>query len=427
MKKLFILILVLITACLVAPTFIGSTVETEHQSGINKLNENPAININSTVFTRQWFTGKALTEMTILLQEEGIEDITIIVEENLSFGPIIFTDDSVEFALSHSQADINFKEFIIDEEIENFINDKVHLSALLTFSKNIVSKVVIDEISKEVDGNKVTSAQALGHFTLENNNRVYGNFSWAGLTATTSEENFTLGEVKFSLDQTLIAGDYYQGNAISTGNFDFSMSSIVAKDATNNAVFSLDNLLIKAITTVNDDLMKIAMNYSVDKVETAGQALANGNLDVVFNGLNITVMQEINAFLAELPTDGEEVFTPDIMQDLSALTAKLLTDDPAFEIKDFSVETPTGKIESSMQVSIDNKLFDTTNIMSIIPAIKADANGKAPMTFFVNLGLAPMVDMYVQQGLVVQKEEELSFKVNFTQGQLNVNGQVIPL
>jgi len=427
MKKLLIIIFFIIAAGLIAPKFIGSVVETEHKSGIDKLNKNPAITINSTSFERQWFSGKAITEMTVLLQDDGIEDITIIVEENLSFGPIIFTDGGLEFALSFSQADINFKEFIFDEEIESFINNTIHLSGLLTFSKNIVSKIVIDEVSKEVDGNKVASEKAVGYFTLEKNNRLYGDFNWSGLTATTSDESFTIGNIKFSLDQTLIAGDYYQGNAISIGDFDFSISSVSAKDATGNEVFSLDNLLIKAISAVKDDLMTISMNYSADKVESAGQKLENANLDVVFNGLNIKVMQEINTLMAEISTDGDEMFNPENMQKLSVLTAKLLIDDPALEIKDLSVQTPEGKIESSMQVSIDNKLFDTANIMSIINAIKADANGKAPEVFFAKLGLAPMIDMYIEQGLLMKVDDELSFKVNFSQGQLEVNGQILSL
>ena len=427
MKKLFIALMLLIISALMAPKFIGGVVKTEHQSVINKLNENPAITIKSTTFTRQWFGGKARTEMTILLQDDDIADITIIVEENLLFGPIIFNDEGLVFALSFSQADINVKERLIDEEIENFIHNKIHLTGLFTFSKDIVSKIVIDEVSKEVDGNKVDSAKAVGHFTFEKSNRLYGDFTWAGLTATTRDESFVLGEVKFSLDQTLIAGDYYQGNAISTGDFDFSMASINAKDATGNAVFTLDNLLISAMSAVTKDLMQIKMNVSADKLVLAGQQLEHANFSVVLNGLNIKVMQAVNTLMTELSADGEAMLSLENIKKISALTTKLLASDPVIEVKDFSVETPEGKIESAMQVSVDKKLFDGANIMSIMAALKADANGKAPMPFFTKLGLAPIVDRYVQQGLIVLKDEELSIKVNFAHGQLNVNGHVIPL
>lgn len=427
MKKLFIAIILIVGVALIAPKFIGNIVKDEYKSGLEKLNENTAIIINSTTFTQFWFGGKSVTEMTILLQDDEIDDITLIIDENLSFGPVIFTDEGVKFALSHSQADINFKEMVVDEEVREFINDKIHFSGLLTFSRDLISTVVIDEASKEIDGNKIESAKAIGNFTLENDKRIFGNFSWAGLTATTNDESFTLSKVKFSLDQTLISGDYYQGNAISSGDFDFSIASINSKDAMGNTVVSLDNFLVTAISMVTNDLMKISMNYSADKLVSANQQLEKANLAVVINGLNINVMQEINTLMSSLSGNDEQMFNPENMEKISALTTKLLADDPIVQIKDLSVETAEGKIESAMQVSVDKNIFDEKNIMSIMAALKANANGKAPMPFFAKLGLAPMVDMYVEQGLLIQKEQELSFKVNFSQGQLNVNGNVIPL
>lgn len=427
MKKIFIAIILIIVAGLIAPKFIGGVVKTEYKSAFDKLNENPAITINSSTFTQNWFNGKSVTEMTIILESQEIDDITIIVEENLSFGPVIFTDEGVKFALNYSEADINFKELVIDEEVSEFINDKLHLSSLLTYSKNVVAKIVIDEVSKEVDGNNVVSAKAIGNFMVENNKRFSGDFNWAGLTATTMDESFTISEVKFSVDQTLIAGDFYQGNAISTGDFNFSITSINNQDATGKEVMTLNNLLISAVSTVTNDLMKINMNYHADKLVSAGQQLQNANLDIVFNGLNINVMQEVNALMTAISGEGEAMFKPENMVKISALIEKLLADDPVIEIKDFSVQTPEGKIESAMQVSVDKKLFDGANMMSIMAAVQANANGKAPMPFFAKLGLAPMVDMYVEQGFIIKAEQELSFKVNFAQGQLQINGNVIPL
>lgn len=427
MKKIIIIIALFLIVWGISPKFIGGIVETEHQSVISKLNENPAISINSSKFSRNWFGGKAVTEMVILLQNEGVEDITIVIEENMVFGPIMFTDEGIHFGLSYSQTDFSFKDFIVDEEIETFIKDKIHLSGLITFSKALKTNIVIDEVTQEVDGNKVVSGKASGQFTLDNKNRIFGDFSWAGLTATTSEDNFSIEKVNLSLDQTIIAGDYYQGNAISTGDFDFSIASLSSLDSADNKVFTLEEMLMKVVSKVSDDLMTINVNYGADKIESLGQVLENANLEISFNGLNIKVVQDINELMSKLPTQGEEIFSTEVLQDLSAQIAKLLVDKPVIEIADMSVKTPEGKIESSMLATIDEKQFDTTNIMSIIPAITADANGKAPLSFFTKQGLKPMVDAYIEQGLVIQTEEELSFKVNFSSGQLNVNGKVIPL
>lgn len=427
MKKLFIAIILLIVAALIAPKFIGGVVETEYQLVLDKIAKNPAITINSYTFSRGWFGGKVIVDATVLLHDEELADINFITEEYLSFGPVIFTNGEVKFSLAFSQTNVAIKGSLVDEEISNFIDENIHITNLFTFSKAMVTNIVIDEISKEIDGNKVSSAKAIGHFTLENNSRFYGDFSWAGLTATTSDANFTLGEIKLSLDQTLIAGDYYQGNVISTGSFDFSIDSVTSGDGQGNSTFSLDNLFISAVSSVTNELMQVKMNYHADKLVTADQQLKKANLAIVFNGLNIKVIEDVSALMTELSANGEEIFSPQNMEKLSALAVKLLDDDPIMNITDFSVETPEGKIESAMQVSVDKNKFDAANIMSIMAAVKANANGKAPMPFFTKLGLAPMVDMYVQQGFIIKTENELSFKINFAQGQLNVNGNVIEL
>jgi len=426
MKKLFITIALLSAIFLISPKFIGGVVETEYQIALNKLNENPAITIKSTTFNLNWYGGQVVTEMTVLLQHEEIADINIIIEDNISFGPIILTDEGVKFALSYSKYDINFTEFAI-EEVEDFVKNKVHLSALLTFSKDIITGITIDEVTKEVDGNSIMSAKAVGQFVLENDNRLYGDFNWAGLSAKTADESFTVEAVQFSLDQTLIAGSYYQGNAISTGNFDFSISAINTKNSAGDPLLLLNDLLVNIESSEKNGLLKVKMNYNVDKLAVAGQQLEHANLDVALNSLNISVMQEINALLTELSSTEQEIFSSDNMGKLSVLITKLLANDPVIEIEDFSVETAEGKFESAMRVSVDKRLFDSANFMSIMAAINATANGKAPLASFDKFGLTPMIKQYVQQGLIKQNDDEISVNVNFTQGQLNINGNAIQL
>lgn len=427
MKKLFILIALLSGMFLISPKFIGGIVETEYQSALNKLNENPAITIKSTVFNRQWYQGQVVTEMTVLLQNEKINELNIVINDDISFGPIIFTDGGMKFGLSFSKSNINFIDSFVGEEVEDFIQNNIHLSALLTFDKNIITHIIIDEVRKEVDGNNLVSEKAVGKFVLENENRLYGDFNWDGLSAKTKENNVIIEAVKFSLDQRLHSGSYYQGNAISTGNVDFSISAIQTKDATGDAAFSLANLIMNAKSSVTNDLMKVKMNYRIDQLASAGHEVKKANLDVVLNGLNIVVMQEINALLTRLSNSNEEVFSAENIKQLSAITAKLLADDPTINIEDFSVETPEGKIESVMKVSADKKIFDTANFMSIIPAINAMAKGKAPLMFFTKLGLAPMIEYYVEQGFIIKKDENISFNANFIEGQLSLNGNVISL
>lgn len=426
MKKIFFIIALLGIIVFASPKFIGGIVETEYQSELNKLNDNPAITIKSTAFNRNWFTGKVVTEMAVLVQHEELDKINITIEDDISFGPLIFTDKGMKLGLSYSKYTINFIDLFIDEEIKKFIKNNVHLSGLLTFSKDIITHVVIDEVDKKVDGNKIMSAKATGQFTLENESRLYGDFHWGGLSINTTTQNIVVNNIDFSVDQKLQSGNFYQGNAISTGSGDFSISAIKVKNSIGNEIFSLNNLLINAMSSVSDNLMEIKVNYSADKLASAGKQLKNANLDITFTRLNITVLQEINTFLTEL-SGSEAVLSSENMNKISTLTAKLLVHDPVITITDLSVEAPEGKIESTMRVNIDEKLFDKNNIMSIMTAINATANGKAPMALFANLGLASIIKHYIDQGLIIRKEENIMVNVKYIQGQISINGNIIQL
>jgi len=431
MKKLFIIIILLIAAALIAPKFIGNIVVTEHQLILDKLNKNPAIEISHVNFDQGWFDGKASFVMKILVQDDEVSDIILVIEENVSFGPVIFTEQGLELALSYTQAELNFKEAsfgeAFDEETANFIRDKVHLSGLLTFSRSVVSTLVIDEMSKEIDGNKITSSRAVMALILDNNKRIFGEFTWDGLQVKTSEENLTVGKTSFTIDQTIIAGDYYKGNAIYTGNFDFVVSAINVNGVQGNEILAIKDLVINAISTVNNGLMKINVDYGIAAIKASGQNFKKANLNLVFDNLNIEVMAEANAFFTNVASRGEDLFNDHNMKKIAALVTKLLASDPAVEITDFSVVTPEGKIQSAMKVTIDQNVFDGVNIMSIIGAVKANADGKAPLAFFTKLGLAPMIDMYVDQGLLLKNDQTLSFKMNYAQRQLSINDNVIPL
>ena len=194
--------------------------------------------------------------------------------------------------------------------------------------------IVCNKISKTIDGNKLVSAKAIANFTIEDSKRVVGRFNWAGLSTTTQDKSFSLSGVEFSLDQTLIAGDYYQGNAISTGDFDFTIASLNMEDSAGNAVIALENVFINAVSAVTNKLMKAEVTYHVDKMLSAGQQLENANVAIVLDRFNINVLQEINTLMATLPPESEAIFAPENQTKIAVLIEKLLVDDPILKIQD---------------------------------------------------------------------------------------------
>lgn len=427
MKKIIIALAAILLTVAILPKFIGGVVATEHQALLQQISQNPAITISKKSFERHWFTGSAHTELTLQLQSSEVADINLIIDENLIFGPIIFSVDGLNFGLSHSTAKIKVKDLIIDEEIENFINDKITISGLLTFSKEVVSRVRIAEISKEVDGNKLVSQAAYGEFTLANDKKLSGNFTWGGLTINSSNENINIGKVSFDLKQNLVAGDYYSGNAISTGYINFLVSAVKVKDLTDQEMLSITNLEMSVNTDVKDDLMTMTFGYHADEINTIGQNFKEANLTLILSDLDIKMLQEFNQFFAQINEQVDEIYLQQHMAEISTMAAKLLEKDPKLKIEDLSVQTAEGKIQSQLELYIDKNTFDPNDLMSGIMATSANANGSAPNAFFVNLGMGAMVDMYVEQGFIVRDNDLLRFAIKYSQGQLTLNGNVIPM
>ena len=428
MKALFKLLVIIIAILLILPKYVGSLVETEHQAVLDKLAQNPQVKVIDKSFTADWFTGSARTTMMILLNDDNLDDITIVVEEKLTFGPLIISEEGVLFALSHSQADVSFNDLMaMDPEIKTFIKDKVHLSSTFTFSKSVISKVVIDEIIKTQDGNKFHFKQATSEFTLTKNNRAFGEFNWAGMTFNSSMDEMHIGAVNLNFDQSLVSGDYYQGDAIVSGYFDFTIDDIKASDNVNNDFLLIDKLYIKGGSSVNEDLMNFSLTYHADKMETSAHEFTHANLNVLFESISIEAIKSLNEFVAAFESNTDAMIEPANIEKLSVIVDKLLSSDPILSVTDLSVETPQGKIESALSIKVDKTLFNINNTMSIMQALNAQANATVPEQFILKMGVQPMADLYIEQGLLRRENDALSFDLDFSKGQLTINGNVIPL
>lgn len=433
MKKVIIFLALVALSGLVLPKFIGSVVETEHQNIIDKMKGNPSFSMSKKSFERHWFGGEAITEMTIHLQGTELEDFVFTINESLSFGPFIFADDGFHFALSYSTAKFNFEQSeIIDEEIVAFIREHIHVTELMTLSKDFVSRIVIDEISKEVDGNSLVSQQAVGEFTLSDKKRLVASFNWGGLTIKGSSENVEVGAVSMDMDQELISGDFYSLDAISEGDFNVKVASVNVSTPKNGAgsieVLAIKNVLMSGVAAVkNKELMDMTLIYRADEVTSAGQTFKQPNIEISIDNLDVQAMQDLNALLSTASNAVDEAFFEQHEQEIFALVNKFLAKEPVVQLKDVSVITADGKIESTMKMTLNKDKFDMKNPMSVMAALNATAHAQGPEAFFAKLGLVQMINMYVEQGLLLRKAPNLETSVDFKEGKLTVNGKVFPM
>ncbi|MGJ8691106.1 MAG: DUF945 family protein [Thalassotalea sp.] len=427
MKKIGIAAVVVVAGACIAPAFIGSMVEAKYQESIDQMLEHPSIEIVESQFTKTWFSGTSIIKLKLRGDLAELEQFEFVVKDDIQFGPVIWGDNGLSFNLATSTSTITFDEGLISEEFVQVLNEKLAINSKITYGLDYVTSVSLGEISKEQDGNTFRIGALNGEFAISNDKFVVGQVDWQGADFKGPKANVLVSSASMTFDQELVSGDLYSGNAVMVGKGALMVSQIVAKTPTDEEIFSLTDLAIAGESSVENNLLDLTLNYGAKEIKAEQQVFNNANLNIIFKKLDAEILAELNTLFAKMPQDGDQQAVALHTQKIAMVATKLLVNNPEISVSDLSVETSAGKIKSDMLVSIDNQLYDPANPMSLLGALKADAKGNAPEPFFEQFGLKPMLDMYVEQGLLVRENTDLSFKVQFEQGKLTVNGQIMPL
>ena len=429
MNKIYIAIVLILVSLLIAPKFIGSMVETERQRVLATLNETDGITLTTSQYSSGWFGADVVSEMKIALEDNSINEVTIIVEENISFGPVIITEKNWHLGLGYSAVKFKFSALELDESIVDIINEKLHVGALLSFSKEVTTFIDTDKITYQDVDSVIVSEPSSAQFTLINNEHIIGDFSWEGLDVKGQDERLVIGAVDMSTKQKVVSGDYLAGTAILTGDATFTVAGInVYND--NSKVFSLDGAVLTSEVSLENDLLALALNYQAKEISASGQYFKEPNVAILLANIDVHALQELNTAMANLSVNASgEYDSEETLKALSTVAEKILAKDPNLKITDLSVVTDEGKIASEFNFTINKYLFDSANLnsMALIKALEADAKGKVPMAFLSKLGMASMVDNFVKQGYLTRQDNEITVEAKYVQSQLTVNGKAFQL
>ena len=71
--------------------------------------------------------------------------------------------------------------------------------------------------------------------------------------------------------------------------------------------------------------------------------------------------------------------------------------------------------------------MDIEDPRQLLNALKAQLNISADQAAIMDLPIAPMVSAYVDQGLLIQDQQQLRLEATLVNAELSVNGQPMPL
>lgn len=424
MKKLFIIVLVILAMGLIGPKFVGNTVERQYEEIAQQFSSHPTLQIAERNFTKSWFGASSNIKLTFKGLDADVDNFQLILEEQLKFGPIIFANSGVKFAWSHSNLNVNVAIASANkEELAKFnqiLADKLSIETLLSYHFNYTTLIALDAIDYTKDGSTLTIKPLNSETTLTTSNILTSQLIWQGASVSTPEQNVTVEQLTMDIEQEIISGNIFSGDALSFGDFSVLIKSIAAADSQGNSLLSIDQLTMSGSSQINEKLMDVKLNYHANEFIGQGLTLKNMNLDLSFYNFDSDVLMALNELNAQMQSQPERI--AEYSQQVIAKATELLKHNPKINIDDLSVETPSGLIKSDIQLMVDGNLYQANNPMSIIGAMNANAKGNAPFSFFQQLGLEPMINMYIDQGLILLEQDTLSFTASFENGSLLVNG-----
>lgn len=429
MKKVYFIAVLIIATVLISPKFIGSVVETERSKALTELNKVEGLTLITRDYETRWFGGTVNSELILSPLAQGGSPITLLLEEELSFGPVIFTGEKLQLGLGHSALTFTLLSNDVDDELLKLINEKIHISALLGLNKAVTTFVNIDALKYQNAGNSIESAPSQIEVTFRDNKHMIGDLSWGGLELNEEGEKISIGELTMSTEQTVVSGDYFAGTAILAGHAEFNLAE-ANRYSQNMHVFSLSDAGVKSEVSLDNDLLALTMKYYAQEISASGQNFQQPNLDIHLANVDINAIQKLNDTMNDLSMNAVNNGNSDqILRVLSEVVEKILVQEPSLKVTDLSVLTDEGKVQTQMNFSLNKDLIDTNNLnqMSLIMALEADAKGMVPLPLLTKFGVAPVASNFVEQGYLTQQENDILFDAEYLNSQLTLNGKVLQL
>jgi uncharacterized protein YdgA (DUF945 family) len=448
MKKIIILALIVIAVLVIPPFFIGSTVESQFRDQITKANVNPAYQIVITDYQKGWFSSQGEVEVTFAFPSKTASPFPVKVTQNLQHGPILWQGESISYGLMDAVIKVKLPKEIqavladVASSNNNANNDAnsdansdtikttaldtqiLSITARTSFDLSTESQLVLKAFAIEKDGTIVDVKSATGHFNITTDGQIDGALDWGGMSINEALGTaVNIGKVTMDTKQRLVSGQMFSPTALFNGHLNANLASYNMTSSYAAQKTALQALNLKATSDINDGLAKIAVVVTMKQLEAIQQNFKEIVYDMSFDSLDVEALKQINQIVADSKGDSPMMLTAKIQGALPGLLAKI----PVIKINKMGMETQAGNINSNMTITIDKDLYNVNNPMTMMMAVKADAQGHAPEAFFTSLGMSAKIEQMLQQNFVVRDNENIQFEFSFKAGQALLNGQVMPL
>lgn len=287
-----------------------------------------------------------------------------------------------------------------------------------------------------------------------------GEFSFDNLVYKSSGEysvnNIKVGSTEINLESVAV-------NLTESDNQSMKLGAIINKftglsaadfvdsiDVIDPTKFTISNLAYKSSSSDEDGFYSSSIVGSIEAVQSKGKTYGPMNLDLAFSHIASPALNKVFDLLANM-NQMESMNQDERIELLKNTVAPVLIQSPKIVLNDFSITTPSGKIEINGNATTKNFVeSDVLDTSAFLSKISADINVSVPrstlayiiliqmqymlgggqmdvdstkaLTKIVDILLNNKVNAWVKEGYLKQDGEIVSTSIKLESGETYLNG-----
>ena len=431
MKKLLAMAVAGLVAAAGISSYLGhSLTQQQFDAQVEALRElapSYRLSVNEAELTRGVFGSDARIALFFDSPDADIPSVTLLLQSSLQYGPVLFTDTGLKLGLVSGRSQLSATGLSTEntEKLEALIGPHLLTGEhWVDFSRQLSASIQVPAFNLSEDGQRLSFAgiQALINSDLDSR-QTRANLTLGSLSITTPEGSMEISPSDAQFESTDIS------NYMAPSRLMLNIPQISANES--STAVSLQGVELALQQSLENGMINVTESLKVTEIQSP-LPLTSASASWTFNGINPKGIELWGAIVSQLDAnDLDNGSAPLTEQQTRELISALLQ--PGLEfIQDYQLSTAKGTLKAHLDIQYlglanGRHPMDIEDPRQLLNALKAQLNISADQAAIMDLPIAPMVSAYVDQGLLIQDQQQLRLEATLVNAELSVNGQPMPL
>ncbi len=438
MKKLWlpiVIVLIWLAFFVVGPWYAGGKVEQRFDDLLADLNTNGLFKFEKTEYNKGLMSSDTTITMSINMDmfgpaaEQMKQTMTlepISLKGEVKHGPFLL-DDGFEFAVGR----INFVPDVTEQhqqEISKIFGTDNPLDLFVQFNWSDTSTAGGKLIGFTLPEEGMTSQEAIFTVDLTDGGKhLVSAFNWDGLEANYPQQNaktFKIGKISLASDQVQAIEEIWVGGA------KFDIDRVEFSDVGMKGFADKFSVISKASMDDSKQFMNGSADFTLAKVSVNDMNYVEDLVyKVSFNHIHAESAQKLAKVVQEAQQAGG---SPEAMQmamglQLMGILPELLNQGFSINIDALDAKVMGEQVSSKLLIDVPEGTPMGPQAIAAVTATADISIAKALLDQFPAIANPEMVQGLIMQGFIVEENGVLKAHAEFKDGQLLVNGNLIPI